>query len=136
MVESKSVTSPNTKNRPLSPHLTIYKPQITSVLSISHRITGMFLACGLAFLVLTLWFAAYSPSCYTTIVEYAGTWWGIGLLMAWTLAFFYHFLNGMRHLFWDAGHGFELDVVTRSGGIVLVGTPVLTFLVWYMLLLG
>lgn len=133
---SESPSTPRTKSheRPLSPHLTIYKPQITSVLSITHRLTGVYLSLGLVVFVAWLWTAAYCPESYPRFVEYSSSLWGQLLLMAWTLAFFYHFINGIRHLFWDMGAGLDLPAATRSGWITIVGSLFITAYLWYGLI--
>ncbi|MCH9672073.1 MAG: succinate dehydrogenase, cytochrome b556 subunit [Gammaproteobacteria bacterium] len=116
--------------RPLSPHLQIYKPQLTSVLSITHRATGAFLCAGT--LVLAYWLAALAagPVEYAMAQGRLGSPLGQILLFLWTAALFYHLCNGIRHLFWDAGKGLELDEAYASGRWVLVGTAVLTLLAW------
>lgn len=134
MAENPSTPDLYNANRPLSPHLTIYKPQISSMLSISHRITGAFLSAGAVIFVIWLWSAAYHPNCFATLAAAGKTWWGMGLLMAWSFAFFYHFTNGIRHLIWDMGYGFELDAANRSGIITVAGSIIITAFVWYMLL--
>ncbi len=123
-------------NRPLSPHLQIYRPQITSVLSILHRISGVFMSLGILLLAYWLAAAASGPESYETAVALLGSVVGRLLLFGWTLAFFYHFLNGIRHLEWDTGRGFELPQVVRSGWLVVVLSLVLTLLMWGRLLLG
>lgn len=120
--------------RPLSPHLTIYKPQLTSIMSITHRITGLALVAGSVLLVAWLWAAAYSPSIYTQIQSLFVTPLGSLLLMGWTLAFYYHLCNGIRHLFWDMGKGFELPTVYRSGITVIVVALTLSAVTWVMAL--
>lgn len=116
--------------RPLSPHLQVYRPQITSVLSITHRITGVALSVGT--LLLTWWIvaAATSPAAFTTVQKVVGSPIGLIALFGWTAALFYHFLAGIRHLFWDAGYGYELRQVHASGWAVVAGTIVLTVLSW------
>jgi succinate dehydrogenase / fumarate reductase, cytochrome b subunit len=101
--------------RPLSPHLQVYRPQITSVLSIVHRLTGVALTAGT--LLLTLWLvaAAYGPDAFTDVQAFVGSWFGQLLLWAFTFALFYHLGNGIRHLAWDFGWGFELSQVRASG---------------------
>ncbi|MCH2545998.1 MAG: succinate dehydrogenase, cytochrome b556 subunit [Alphaproteobacteria bacterium] len=133
---SESSSTPRTKSheRPLSPHLTIYKPQITSMLSISHRISGVLLSAGLVVFVAWLWCAAYCPEYYTAFSGYATSWWGMLLLLMWSFAFNYHFLNGIRHLFWDMGEGLELEPAIRSGWIVVVGTFAITGLYWWAIM--
>ena len=106
-------------SKPLSPHLQVYRPQITSVMSILHRGTGIFLSLG-AF-VLAYWLVALASgeARFNTVRECFG-WWPVQLLMiAWVFAFYYHLCNGIRHLFWDMGKGFELETVTKSGIAVL-----------------
>ncbi|HZT18514.1 MAG TPA: succinate dehydrogenase, cytochrome b556 subunit [Dongiaceae bacterium] len=112
--------------RPISPHLQIYQPQLTSVLSILHRITGLALAAGTIVLVYWLIAVAAGPAAFATAQAIAGSWIGRLLLFGWTFALFYHLLNGIRHLFWDAGLGFDLKTVYASGRAVVIGAAVLT----------
>lgn len=116
--------------RPLSPHLQIYRPQLTSALSIFHRISGVFLALGT--LLLTAWLvaAASGPDAFAAVQGFIGSILGYLLLLGWSAALFYHLANGIRHLFWDAGYGFELVNVYRSGYAVLIATGVLTLAAW------
>jgi succinate dehydrogenase / fumarate reductase cytochrome b subunit len=123
-------------NRPLSPHLQVYRPQITSVLSISHRISGVFMAAGLLVLVYWLSALAAGPARYADALDVIGSWPVQLLLFGWTLAFFYHFLNGIRHLIWDTGRGFEIDQVTRSGRVVVAAAGLLTLLFWFGVRMG
>jgi succinate dehydrogenase / fumarate reductase cytochrome b subunit len=122
---SKKAATAN--NRPLSPHLSIYKPQITSVLSITHRGTGVFLFLGILLLNWWLVTSVYSDtgfwSVFATPVGYI-------FLGFWSFSLFYHLLNGIRHLFWDMGKGFELKCVTKPGIAVVVGSVLLTALSW------
>lgn len=118
--------------RPLSPHLSIYKPQITSVLSIMHRISGVYLFIGL--LVMIWWFILSVYSAFKADVMkwsffYENTI-GIMMIVSWTFAFYYHLYNGIRHLLWDIGWGFELKTATRTGYLVLFLTILSTFLSW------
>lgn len=117
-------------NRPLSPHLQVYRPQLTSMLSIAHRITGVALAVGTLLLVYWLAAAAGGPESYAAAQGFIGSFFGQLLLFGWTVALFYHLANGIRHLFWDAGYGFELPTVQRSGQAVLAATAVLTVVSW------
>ena len=112
----------NRGNRPLSPHLTIYRPQITSVMSIFHRITGVGLT--LAALLVVWWFlaAATSPEYFALVDGLLTSWLGGLVLLLSLVAFWYHFWNGVRHLWWDAGRGFALDEVQKTGIAVLVAT--------------
>ena len=116
--------------RPLSPHLQIYRPQLTSVLSITHRLSGVALAAGTLLLVYWLAAAAAGPEAYESAQSFVGSFLGRLLLFGWTVGLFFHLCNGIRHLFWDAGYGFELDEVYRSGWTVVVATAVLSLLVW------
>jgi succinate dehydrogenase / fumarate reductase cytochrome b subunit len=116
--------------RPLSPHLQIYRRQLTSVLSILHRFTGIGLAIGLLYLVCWLVAAARGASAFDSLQSFNGSIIGRLLLFGWSIAFFFHMLNGIRHLSWDAGWGFELPTTYRSGWAVLVGTAILTLLAW------
>ncbi len=115
-------------NRPLSPHLQIYKPQLTSVLSILHRITGVALSVGTILLVYWLVAAASGPGAFATAAGFIGSWLGLLLLFGWTFALFFHLANGIRHLFWDAGIGFELKTVYASGWTVVAVATALTLI--------
>lgn len=116
--------------RPLSPHLQIYKPQLTSILSISHRITGVALAAGT--LMLSCWViaAASGPAAFAGVQAFLGSPIGYLILFGWSACLFYHLGNGIRHLFWDAGYGFELSQTYRSGYAVLAAAGALTVLAW------
>lgn len=116
--------------RPLSPHLQVYKPQLTSALSILHRLTGIALGFGTLLLVWWLAAAAAGPEAFATAQGFIGSWLGLLLLFGWSVALFYHFCNGIRHLFWDAGYGFELPQAYASGWAVVIATGVLTLLAW------
>jgi succinate dehydrogenase / fumarate reductase cytochrome b subunit len=116
--------------RPLSPHLQVYKPQITSTLSIFHRISGVALSAGTLLLVWWLTAAAGSDAAYASVSGFIRSPFGMLILFGWTAALWYHLLSGLRHLAWDAGYGFELPTVHASGIAVLVGTGVLTLLTW------
>jgi succinate dehydrogenase / fumarate reductase cytochrome b subunit len=116
--------------RPLSPHLQVYRPQLTSTLSILHRITGVFLTLGTLVLVWWLVAAASGPDYFPYVQGWIGSWIGYLLLFGWSAALFYHLTNGIRHLVWDAGYGFELATVYRSGYAVVAATAALTLLAW------
>jgi len=121
-------------SRPLSPHLQIYRPQITSMTSILHRITGVALVVGTVLLVGWLWSAAYSPDCFAGIHKFFTGFFGRLLLIGWTLAFYYHFCNGIRHLFWDIGKGFEIHFATKTGIAVFIATAFFTVCTWATIL--
>ena len=118
------------QDRPLSPHLQVYRPQITSVLSILHRITGVALAAGGVLLVYWLVAAASGPDAFATAQAVIGSFFGQLFLFGWTFALFYHFCNGIRHLSWDAGWGLELPMVYRTGWAVVGASAILTLLSW------
>ena len=113
-------------DRPLSPHLQVYKPQITSVLSIWHRATGLALSIGTLLLLWWLLAGAAGPSAYAEAQAFLGSWIGILLLVGWTYSLFFHLCNGIRHLVWDTGRGFTLQRTYASGWAVLVASAVLT----------
>ena len=117
-------------NRPMSPHLQVYKPQLTSVLSILHRGTGIALAVGTLLLVWWLFAAATGERAFADVQAFMGSWLGRLLLLGWSYALFYHMCNGIRHLFWDAGKGFDLEIVYRSGWVVVIGSMGLTAAAW------
>ena len=120
----------STKERPLSPHMTVYRFQLTSVLSFLHRITGVALAVGLLLLVYWLLAVASGPEAYNAVQAFNASIVGRTLLFGWTFALFYHLCNGIRHLVWDTGHGYELSDVYRSGWLVVGASVVLTVLAW------
>lgn len=119
-----------TSQSPLSPHLHIYKPQLTSMMSILHRITGFFLALSACFWVYWLVAIAAGPTLYQPLQHFLNTWPGQLLLLGWSIAFCYHLSNGIRHLFWDMGIGFSLKTVYASGKLVGIVTIMLTGLIW------
>ena len=118
--------------RPLSPHLQIYKPQLTSVLSITHRGTGIFLTIGAFFLSGWLWTLANSPELFTRLQTYLAAWYGQCLLYAFVFSLYFHLGNGIRHLFWDIGLGFDIKTVYRSGYAVVLSSLALTTLTCYL----
>jgi succinate dehydrogenase / fumarate reductase cytochrome b subunit len=119
-----------TSNRPLSPHLQVYRPQITSMLSILHRLTGIALAFGTLLLAYWLIAAATGPGAFATAQGLIGSFVGRLLLFGWSFALFYHLCNGIRHLVWDAGYGFEIETATLSGWIVVGASAGLTVICW------
>ncbi len=122
--------TPAKSHRPLSPHLQIYRPQISSVLSILHRATGVFLSLGSLLLAVWLFAAAYDERLYNGLGEFLRGTPGTLALIAWSGAFYYHLSNGIRHLFWDAGKGFSLPVMHTTGILVLLATAALTAVTW------
>ncbi len=118
--------------RPLSPFMIgpYYKPQMTSILSITHRATGAGLVVGTLLLVYWLAAAATGPEAYAHAQKVLGSMLGQLFLFLWTWALFYHMANGIRHLFWDAGCGLEMEEATRSGRWVIWSSIILTVLSW------
>lgn len=117
-------------DKPLSPDLQIYRPQLTSVLSITHRVTGVALSVGSPLLVCWLIAAAAGPSSYIRLHFFLTSWLGLAMLLAWTFSLFFHLCNGIRHLFWDVGYGFELWTIYASGWAVVAVSIVLTLTAW------
>lgn len=115
-----------TRNRPVSPHLQIYKPQITSILSITHRLTGVALCGGAVLLTYWLMAATYGPDAFANAQAILGSWFGRLVLLGVVFSLWYHLANGIRHLAWDAGWGFELDKLKMSGIAVIVVSVILT----------
>jgi succinate dehydrogenase / fumarate reductase cytochrome b subunit len=107
-----------------------YRFQITSVLSILHRFTGIALAVGSILLAWWLIAVAAGGGLFTATHAFIVSWIGILLLFLWSVAFFYHLCNGIRHLAWDAGYGFEIRAAYLSGYAVLAATVVLTVVAW------
>lgn len=120
----------NTKDRPLSPHLLIYRPQLTSLLSIVHRGTGAALGVGAVLLVAWLMAIAAGPEVYAVAGSLLGSWFGQLIMLGITWMAAYHFCNGIRHLVWDVGRCLELSAVYRGGWLVIVMSFVLTGMIW------
>jgi succinate dehydrogenase / fumarate reductase cytochrome b subunit len=116
--------------RPLSPHLQIYKQGLTGITSILHRFSGIALSAGILYLLCWLVAAAQGAESFDRLQDFNGSIIGRLLLFGWSVAFFYHLLNGIRHLAWDAGFGFELPTAYRNGYAVIIGTAVLTIAAW------
>lgn len=116
--------------RPLSPHLQVYKPQLTSVLSILHRITGLLLSAFAFGWIIWLVCLNRGPDALQTFSGLLGSLPGmlLGILATWAL--FYHLLNGIRHLVWDTGRWLELDSARRAGWAVVIVSLVLTAAAW------
>jgi succinate dehydrogenase / fumarate reductase cytochrome b subunit len=116
--------------RPLSPNIQIYRPQLTSVLSIANRITGVALTACAVGLVILLVAAASGPDSFATVQGFIQSWVGRILLLGCTFCFFLHFCGGIRHLAWDAGYGFSLRAIYASGWAVVAVSTALTVLTW------
>lgn len=122
----------NKTSRPLSPHLSIYRWPISMTLSILHRGTGVALSAGLIALVIWLQSIAGGAGSYRMVMGWMDTMIGQLFLLGWSFAFFFHLANGVRHLFWDAGLGFELHQARASAWLV-VGASILMTAVYRLL---
>ena len=123
-------------DRPVSPHLQIYRWQLTSVLSILHRAAGVWLSIGTIVLVWWLVAAASGPETFDAVAEFLNSWLGLVLLLGWSVALFYHLCNGIRHLVWDTGHALDLRSTYLGGWFVLGGTAALTLISWGAVISG
>lgn len=116
--------------RPLSPNIQIYRPQLTSVLSIINRITGVIMSIFAVLLVVWLTAAASGPDAFSRFHILIGSWVGQAMMLVFTFAFFVHLCGGIRHLLWDAGYGFELRTIYASGWTVVFASVALTAIAW------
>ncbi len=117
-------------SRPLSPHISIYRWPLAAALSILHRATGIALGAGTLMLAWWLAAAAAGPDAFAAAQACVGSIAGRLLLFGWSWALFYHLCNGVRHLFWDAGRGYDLAVARRSGQAAVAASAVLTLAAW------
>jgi succinate dehydrogenase / fumarate reductase cytochrome b subunit len=122
--------------RPISPHLQIYRWYLTMATSILHRVTGVALAAGL--LGLTWWLTALAagPASFERVTAVLGHPLGLLILFGFTAALFYHLCNGIRHLAWDMGFGFDKDVARQTGLAVFAATGALTLVTWLAVMAG
>lgn len=119
------------QERPVSPHIQIYRWKYTFFsLSVWHRATGVVMSLGIALLVYWLAAAAAGREAYDQALTLFASPLTKIALFGWLLAFFYHLLNGLRHLGWDLGYGFEKAVARKTGTVVFIGAIVLTVLTW------
>ena len=127
------MSSPAPKvDRPLSPFMIgpYYRPQLTSMLSIVHRLTGVGLAVGTVLLVWWLVALAGGPWTYAAFSKHLAAWYGQLLLLGWSWALMYHLCNGIRHLCWDLGYGYSIAAVYRSGYVMVAASLLLTAAAW------
>lgn len=117
-------------DRPLSPHLQIYSPMLTMMMSMAHRLTGMALYFGTVLLVWWLLAAATGPAAYETFLTVAGSIPGLIVLFGFTWALLHHLLGGLRHFIWDTGRGFDLPDIELLARATLGGSLVLTLVIW------
>ena len=117
-------------NHPVSPHLQIYRLPLTAILSITHRLTGVFLAFGCLLLVWLLAAGAQGAEAYEALVVHYQAWYGQIFLLGFLFSLYLHFCNGIRHLFWDVGYGFELETVDLTAKLSIAMALGLTVVTW------
>ena len=120
-----------TRNRPVSPHLQVYRPQITSILSITHRITGVALCGGAVLLTYWLMSATYGAESYANAQAILGSWFGRLVLFGVVFSLWFHLANGIRHLVWDTGRGLEMEQLRLSGLAVVAVSVVSTLATFF-----
>jgi succinate dehydrogenase / fumarate reductase, cytochrome b subunit len=118
------------KNRPLSPHLQVYKWQLSSLLSITHRLTSIINTAGISLICFWIISLYMGEDCYKYFLIFSSSFLGKFILVGFTWSFCYHLLNGLRHLFWDLGYGYEIKIANLSGIIVLISSFLLTVTLW------
>ena len=129
-------SSAEQRDRPLSPHLQVYRLPLTARMSILHRFTGVALTAGTVMVAWWLVAAATSEDAYNTAMDFAQSPLGTFMIFGWSLALFYHLSNGIRHMFWDVGYLFKKENANRAGYLVLLSTVILTAGAWYCATLG
>ncbi|MGH6670771.1 MAG: succinate dehydrogenase, cytochrome b556 subunit [Xanthobacteraceae bacterium] len=135
MAETHSFEAPRSVERPLSPHLQIYRPMLTMMMSIVHRITGA--ANYFGTIILAWWFnAAAGPNAYATFGSFANSWIGRIILFGYTWSVIHHMLGGIRHLIWDTGRGFGPNEREWLAAANLVGSIAITIILWIIGLLA
>jgi succinate dehydrogenase / fumarate reductase cytochrome b subunit len=122
--------------RPLSPHLSVYKPSITMMMSIFHRVTGAALFFGTVLIVALLVALAAGKDAYGLVQGFYGSWFGKLVMLGYSWALFHHMLGGLRHLIWDTGAMLEREIRLKLAWATLIGSLGLTALVWAIVLLG
>ena len=130
MNDALEIAKKGQKTRPLSPHLQIYKWQLTSLMSIGHRASGIALSLGSILIVTWLVTLATGPDLFSIASLVISHWFGQFILFGFSVVLFYHLLNGIRHLSWDLGYGFNLSIVYKTGYAVLFTAVFLTVVTW------
>ena len=120
----------NDSNNPLSPHLQIYRWHISSLLSITHRISGVINLIALILIFFWLLFLSFGESNYELFLIFINSFFGKFILVWFTWSMHFHLLSGIRHLFWDLGYGFEIRTANISGVIVIISSLALTIIFW------
>lgn len=123
--------------RPLSPHLQIYKWQWTMLYSILHRATGIALSVGVLLLSIGIFALSHSPNAFDMFIYYLTSPFGYFVMIGSSWALFYHTLNGIRHLLWDIGLGFELETAAKTGHLfAMLGSVLCTAIFWFYVFSG
>jgi len=122
----------NDFNNPLSPHLQIYRWQISSLLSIVHRISGVINLLALVLIFFWLIFLSFGESNYELFLLIINSFFGKFILIGFTWSMTFHLLSGVRHLVWDLGYGFEIKTANVSGIIVIISSLILTIIFWLL----
>ena len=125
-----------TRQRPLSPHLQVYRWQIQMVTSILHRATGVVLAFGALLIAAALLALMLGPEAWQCVTGLAGSWFGLAFLFAWSWAFAYHLCNGIRHIVQDFGHGYRIASFVRSSWMSVIASLLVTAAIWALALNG
>ncbi len=120
----------NDSKNPLSPHLQIYRWQISSLISIIHRITGILNFLGLIFISVWISSAGISENSFEYFSVFLKSFIGRFILIGFTWSMSYHLLSGIRHLFWDLGYGYEIKTANFSGILVILSSLILTIVLW------
>ena len=116
--------------RPLSPHLQIYRPMLSMMMSIFHRLTGIALSFGMILLVAWLVAAASSDAYFNMMNNVFSHWLGLIVMVGFTWALMHHLLGGLRHFIWDTGNGYELNRVEWMVRANIIGSIILTIVIW------
>lgn len=119
-------------NRPLSPHLQVYRLPLTALVSITHRATGVWLTLGLALFVMALVQASGGEAAYLRVQACLSSWPGLIFVWAWIFSLLFHLCHGIRHLVWDTGHGFEKSALNLHSGIELAAAVALTAMTYLL----
>jgi len=122
----------NDSQKPLSPHLQIYRWQISSLLSITHRISGVINLLALILIFFWLMLLGFSESNYELFLLIINSFFGKFILIGFTWSMSFHLLSGIRHLAWDLGYGFEIKTANISGTIVIISSLILTIIFWLL----
>jgi len=116
--------------RPMSPHLQIYRLPLTALLSVLHRATGAALFAGMLIMVMVLTALALGEQSWAVMHNILASWFGLLVLIGLTFSLYYHLCNGIRHMLWDIGYCLEKKSLTKTGLIVLISSLLLTLLTW------